>query len=802
VTVDAYDVFLSLAAADESFEGRVEIHLENESPSFRVNARDLELSEVRLDGQPVPHTERPESEAIDVAVASPGRHTVSVAFRGRALASGLTGVYRSPYGPGRTILTSQMYPTGCRRLFPCVDVPTAKAVFRFRIELDAAAEVIFNTPPEGEERRDGRKTVRFAPTPKMSTYLVYLGVGPFELRERQADGVKVIVATPPGRGVAADLALDVGGKCVLAYQEYYRLPYPLPKLHLVAVPAFWAGAMENWGAIAFREVALLVDAKTDPFLRRYIVVTIAHEIAHQWFGNLVTMKWWDDFWLNESFATFVGYELIDRLYPEGNYWADFLIRETGRGLARDSLATTHPIQVPIRDPSEIAEIADDISYGKGASVLRMIEAYIGPEAFRRGVTDYLTRFQYANAAGGDLWESLQGASQKPVAAIMSRWVRTTGHPVLELSWADGVLSIRQERFTLGRPADDTLWPVPVILDAGGERRLMLLEERAATLPLASPEGLLVNPGRTGFYQVRYRGPLLEQMRRALPTLPPIDQWGFLVDAYMFLVQGDLTPGQFRALWLTTEAIENYLPARTAVGFGRDAFPVFGERPAWREAAKRVLRAHLERIGLDPRPGEPETANVLRSLTSQFLVLWDDEFAREVGGRFAEFDAAPGGLRAAIAEGRVKTGGAAGYAEVRARLPNARSDEEAELLACALMRAPGAPELTQTLALLDSGELSSSRIWDVLRYSAVFPPVYDGLWAWLVQRLPELARRWTGTALLGPLLADLIPNLGLARETELRSYFAAHSFPEAKRGIDEGFERLALLQRVRQAADPP
>ncbi|MCI4318607.1 MAG: M1 family metallopeptidase [Thermoplasmata archaeon] len=800
--VDSYDVFLSLASADESFQGHVEIHLEGEAPTFRVNTRDLELSELLVDGRPVTYAERPESEAVEVPVPSPGRHTVRVAFRGRALASGLTGVYRSPYGPSRTILTSQMYPTGCRRLFPCVDVPTAKAVFRFRIELDAGAEVIFNTPPEHEERHDGRKTVRFAPTPKMSTYLVYLGVGPFELREQQADGVKVIVATPPGRSDAADVALEVGGRCVLAYQEYYRLPYPLPKLHLIAVPAFWAGAMENWGAIAFRETALLVDAKTDPFLRRYIVVTIAHEIAHQWFGNLVTMKWWDDFWLNESFATFVGYELIDRLYPDGNYWADFLIRETGRGLGRDALATTHPIQVPIRDPSEIAEIADDISYGKGASVLRMIEAYIGPEAFRRGVTDYLRRFQYSNAAGGDLWEALQGASQKPVASIMSHWVRTTGHPVLDLSWSDGTLTVRQERFTLGRSPDGTLWPVPLILVADGERRSMLLEERSATLPLASARGLLVNPGRTGFYHVRYRGALLEEMRRSLPTLPPIDQWGFLVDAYLFLVQGDLTPGQFRGLWLTTESIDSYLPARTAVGFGRDAFPVFGDRPAWREAAKRVLRAHIARVGLDPRPGEPETANVLRSLTSQFLVLWDDDFAREVGARFANFETAPGGLRAAIAEGRVKTGGAAGYAEVRARLPLARSDEEAELLACSLVRAPGAAELRQTLELLDSGELSSSRIWDVLRYATVFPPAYEGLWEWLARRLPELDRKWTGTALLGPLLADFIPFLGLKLETEIRAYFGAHAFPEAKRGIEEGFERLALLQRVRKAPDPP
>jgi tricorn protease interacting factor F2/3 len=800
VSVLDYDVSLSITGNDEVFRGHVAVRFQDETPRFKLHVRDLELTGAQLDGTHVRYDELPLEEAIEFAVPSAGPHTLSLEFRGRALASGLTGVYRSPYGPGRTILTTQMYPTGCRRLFPCVDIPTAKAVFRFRIEVDAGVEVIFNTPSVGEERRGDRTTITFAPTPKMSTYLVYLGVGPFESRATTSDGITVIVATPPGRSDAATVALDMGSRCLKAYQEYYRLPYPLTKLHLVAVPAFWAGAMENWGAIAFREVALLVDPATDPFLRRYIVVTIAHEVAHQWFGNLVTMKWWDDFWLNESFATFVSYALVDRLFPGDDYWADFLLRETGRGLARDALGTTHPIQVSIRDPSEIAEIADDISYGKGASVLRMIEEYIGADAFRRGVTDYLTRYQYANAAGADLWAALQGASQRPVVEIMSRWIQTAGHPVLDVTWQDGTLQVRQEKFVLGQPTDSTLWPVPVTFQTPTERRPMLLEERTASIPFASVDHLLVNPGRTGFYHVRYHGKLLQQMQRDLPELPAIDQWGFLADAYLFLLQGDLSPESFRSLWAGTTGITGYLPARTAVGFGRDLFPLFGGRPEWGVVATKVLRSHLERVGLDPRPGEPETADVLRSFASQFLALWDDDFAREIGARIERFDSVPGGLRAAVAEGRVKSGGEKGYAEVRARLPLARTDEEAELLASALVRSPGPAELRQTLELLDSGDLSSSRVWDVLRYATVFPPGYDGLWKWLSVRLPDLNAKWTGTGLLGLLLTDVVSYLGLDREAELRSYFAAHPFPEAKRGIEEGFERLTLLKRLRAAPD--
>ncbi|MCI4350434.1 MAG: M1 family metallopeptidase [Thermoplasmata archaeon] len=798
--VRSYDVWLSISESDAVIEGSVDVEFVDEAPRFRLNARDLQLTKPRLDGEAVTLAEVPASEAVDIPVATPGPHTVHLEFRGQPLAAGLTGVYRSPYGPGRTILTSQMYPTGCRRLFPCVDEPTAKAVFRVRVEVDAGTQVIFNTPALHEALHEGRKTITFAPTPKMSSYLVYLGVGEFETRSIESNGVALTVATPAGRSAAGELALELGGRCLAAYQEYYGLPYPLPKLHLVAVPAFWAGAMENWGAIAFRETALLVDSTTDPFLRRYIIVTIAHEIAHQWFGNLVTMKWWDDFWLNESFATFVSYALVDRLYPNDDYWGDFLTRETGRGLLRDALATTHPIQVSIGDPSEIAEIADDISYGKGASILRMIEEYLGTEPFRRGVTEYLTRYQYANASGVDLWDSLQNASQKPVAAIMARWIQTPGHPVLDVAWDNGSLTLRQERFTLGQPPDDTLWPVPVTFHSGDDRRSLLLDGRSTSLPLATPERLLVNPGRTGFYHVRYDARLLERMERELPHLPAIDQWGFLVDAYLFLLGGSLAPRQFRALWQEAASISHYLPARAAVGYGRDLYPVFGNDPQWRSAAIRILRAHLDRVGLDPRPGEAATSDVIRSFASQFLVLWDDAFAREIGQRLDRFESVPGGLRSAVAEGRARSGGAAGYAELRARLPLAATDEEAETIACALVRAPGAAELRQTLELLDSGSLSSSRVWDVLRSATPFTPIHDGLWAWAQGRLRDLESKWTGTGLLGLLLTDLIAVLGIEREPELRAYFAQNSFPEAKRAIEEGFERAGLLRRLRRAPD--
>ncbi|HZY70505.1 MAG TPA: M1 family metallopeptidase [Thermoplasmata archaeon] len=795
-----YDVDLSVGFRSGEFRGSVEVEVDDPGPDFRLNVVELDVRSTAVDGSLVDAPVDLASESIRLPPLGPGRHRIRVEFAGHALEGGLTGLYRSNYGDGRTILTTQMYPNGTRRLFPCVDEPTAKGVFRMAVAVDEPVGVIFNTPAETDEARGTGRWVRFAPTPKMSPYLIYLGIGPFELREETKDGVQIVVAAPPGRTDAGSVALDVARRSLLGYEEYYRLPYPLRKLHLVAVPAFWAGAMENWGAIAFRETALLVDPTTDPFLRRYIVSTIVHEVAHQWFGNLVTMRWWDDFWLNESFATFVGYALCDRLYPGADWWGDFLQRETGTGLVQDALTTTHPIQVEVHHPSEIAEIADRISYGKGASVLRMVEAYIGEEAFRRGVTEYLTRFQYANARGEDLWNALEGASRKPVARVMERWIRQPGHPVIEVAREDGHLRLRQTSFVIGRPPTAELWPVPVRVGDGPRAQEVLLDGAEASLSFPPGEVPLVNPSRTGFYHVRYRGDLGPEMRARVPKLDAIDQWGFLSDEFLFFLDGSTSASAYRETLGQLSESGHYLPVRSAVTQLIGLRPYLGDRSPWGRAATSFLTAQLDRVGLDPVPGEPETTDVIRSLATYARDLWDPAFAASMGARFEEWERTPGSLRNAVAIGRVLSGGAAGFDDVRARLDRAASDEEAEVLAEALAFAPGGPEMERALALLDSGSLASSRVWDVLRDAGRVASTRRQIWEWFVERADRLEKQWTGTGLLAVLFPTFIPLFGYERPEMVREYFAAHDFAEAHRGVDEGLEWLRVFLAVRARPD--
>lgn len=795
-----YDVDLTVAFRTGEFRGEVEVEVDYPGPEFRLNAADLVVHRAAVDGATVDAPMDPSTESIRFPPIGAGAHRIRVEFSGRALETGLTGLYRSNYGDGRTILTTQMYPNGTRRLFPCVDEPTAKAVFRLTVEVDEPVGVIFNTPAETEELVGSGRRVRFAPTPKMSPYLIYLGIGPFELRAEEKDGIRIVVAAPPGRTEAGTVALDVARRSLHGYEEYYRLPYPLQKLHLVAVPAFWAGAMENWGAIAFRETALLVDPTTDPFLRRYIVSTIVHEVAHQWFGNLVTMRWWDDFWLNESFATFVGYALCDRLYPGADWWGDFLQRETGTGLVQDALTTTHPIQVEVHHPSEIAEIADRISYGKGASVLRMVEAYIGEEAFRRGVTDYLTRFQYANAQGEDLWNALERASQKPVARVMERWVRLPGHPVIEVAREDGQLRLRQRPFTIGRSSAPELWPVPVRVNMHSGTRELLLDGAEASVQVTGDDVPVVNPARTGFYHVRYLGALASRVRSQVPSLDAIDQWGFLSDEFLFFLDGSTSGSAYRESIGQLAGSHHYLPVRAAVTQLIGLRPYLGDRPAWARAARSFLASQLDRIGIDPMSGEPETTDVVRSLATYARDLWDPEFARSMGARFGAWGKTPGSLRNAVAIGRVLSGGPAGFDDVRAQLDRAASDEEAEVLAEALMFAPGGAEMERALALLDSGSLSSSRVWDVLRDSGRIESTRAQIWEWFAQRGDRLAQQWKGTGLLAVLFPTFIPIFGFERPEEVRAYFRAHDFAEAHRGVDEGLEWLRVFLAVRERPD--
>ncbi|HLY76623.1 MAG TPA: M1 family metallopeptidase, partial [Thermoplasmata archaeon] len=406
MNVQAYHLDLTVDYEALTFRGHLRIEVIPEGGDLYLNSVGLRISSARAGSTELPFRLDETHQQLVLSGVPPATSSVELEYDGTVLTDKLVGLYRSQFGEGY-LLTTQFAASEARRMLPCVDRPDRKAVFHVSVTAPKDLQVIFNTPARSSTETEDTRTTHFDPTPRMATYLLYLGIGRFDVVRSHAGTVRLATYTPPGRGSSGTYALGIAEKLLPAYERYYGIPYPLPKLDLVAVPEFWAGAMENWGAIAFSEMALLADSGTSTLRRRSIAETTAHEMAHMWFGNLVTMKWWSDIWLNESFATFMSYRILDTTFPEFDSWSDFLPRWSAGAFRADSLPSTHPIFQEVDNPDQIAQIFDEITYGKGASVLRMIERYLGEEAFRKGVNTYLERFQYSNASHDDLWTALE-----------------------------------------------------------------------------------------------------------------------------------------------------------------------------------------------------------------------------------------------------------------------------------------------------------------------------------------------------------------------------------------------------------
>ncbi|HEV2316707.1 MAG TPA: M1 family metallopeptidase [Thermoplasmata archaeon] len=788
-----YRLDLDLAGGGERFGGRVRIELTGTDSTVRLHAKELQVERVELDGRPVPFRPDPENEQLVIDDVVPGDHSVTVVYSGAILTKGLIGLYRSPFGTS-SLVTSMMYPCGARRVFPCVDDPASKAVFEVTVTCPAGSEVIFNTPPTSTEPLGDRRRVVFAPTPKMSTYVMYLGVGPFAYLEAVSGGVKLSVATPPGRERAGEFALEHAVRVLEGFDRYFGIPYPLPKLHLVTVPDFWAGAMENWGAIAFHETQLLVDPTTTSRNRRLVRETVTHEIAHQWFGNLVTMVWWNDFWLNESFATFMQAKLDSALYPGLDTWSDFLLRFPRWGFGGDVLRSTHPIDVEVRAPTELGQIADEISYGKGAAVLSMIEAFLGEEPFRRGVTNYLRKFSYANARSQDLWKSLEEAAGQPVTQIMERWVRSYGHPVVEVRQEGGELRFRQRRYLISGERTEELWPIPLTYTLDGTPGLLLLDAREGAVAIKGSPRILVNPGRRGFYRVLYSPELYDRVLAGYGQLDPVDRWSLVLDAHGFVRSGDLPLEQFeRLLTVAAEHLDQLTGGEVWLDLG-DYGPHLALVPRLQSAFGHYFRTALDAIGLDPKPGEAETVGLLRGRMALGRVLTDPAFAREHAAGFATFDSLNPDLRSSTVIAFARTGGPVAFESIRDRMFAAPSEEVARMMAAGIAQVRGPDSVARALDLVLDPRMPASRSWSFLNGLAASDGEPGLVWAWLRAHLPDVERLLVGTPLLSKTMEIAIPCLGATRPAEVRAYFAAHTFPEADRGIVKGLEWMEVDRR--------
>lgn len=794
--VRAIDWRLDVRYRDKTFAGSVRIEVDDAPDPLVLDSESLTIEESRLDGRPVSLTEDPKRHTLSLERVGPGPHVLEIRYRGSADPAALVGMYVAPAGPSY-VLTTMLFPTGSRRLLPSFEHPAVKTVYRLTVTAEPDVSVIFNTAAESTRQIDGRKEWSFAPTPPMSAYLLYLGVGPFDTLTVDGGRCSVTVAASPGRAAGGTYAAERAKEIVSAYEEYYGLPYPLSKLDLIALENFWAGAMENWGAIAYRQEGVLLDASTSVLRRRYVLITLAHEIAHQWFGNLVTNAWWDDFWLNESFATFVAYRTVQHRYPAEEAEKGLLLRWVSQALEMDALRSTHPVHVPVETPEELGEHADPVTYGKGAAVLRMIESYLGEETFRSGIREYLRRHQYANARAEDLWNALGEVSQRPVPEIMHEWITRPGFPVVRVSWADGQLRLKQARFCQDGEHTPGVWPIPMRVAGPDGERSLLFDTAETTLPLASPRGLRLDPGRHAFVRFHPEAELLDRWLEEFPRLDPVDQWGVVSDVGALVVSLDVPFRRVLELLDRATDLKDNLPLRALIGLLNDLRMAGKGYAPLEEAARAFLERQLDRVGLDPKPNEPESVEVLREPLALTRVRFDLPYARAIAKRYRDYDTLPTSIRAAVTMAFARTDGVGAFEELHRRLRTTDQPGERRTMIDAMGSLEDDAAVRRALDLAESPGMPSAEFYVLLIDAARNPTAGETVFGWFRQNAARLTKLWAGTPLMSEVLHLGLVGMGLDREAVVRDYFAEHTPPDAVGGARLGLESLALTMRLRR-----
>jgi tricorn protease interacting factor F2/3 len=726
----------------------------------------------------------------------------------------MAGFYRSRIqvaGAPDHMAVTQFQESDARRAFPCFDHPAQKAVFTVEMLIDKDLTAISNADIQTLSALEtGRRRVIFYPTPKMSTYLVFFGVGPFEIHRDETDH-RVRAVCLPGAGDQTRFGREFGCKALAYGEDYFDIAYPLTKLDLIAVPDFAFGAMENWGAITFRENLLLnVPGVTSREARTRICEIIAHEITHQWFGNLVTPEDWKYLWLNESFATYFGYGMVEHYYPEWQIWHAFVRNQTETALARDALHETFAIEMPGDAPVAITTSTAPIIYSKGGSMLRQLEAWIGPDRFKSGLRRYLKTFAYGCAASRHLWESLAAASEMPVTELMRSWVTQPGFPLITARRNGNRLSIRQRRFTCLPDDGDQTWMVPLSVTAyasDGSRETLALLLQAPRAEIDLPPGTQayhLNPGHTGFYHTRYADAenlsrLADRVKKR--QLPALDRWGLQNDLFALVKAGEWTMDAFLEWTGHYGGEQDYLPLSSLDSHLFEAYLLLeGEiRNRIGRTAMALMDAALDAIGLEPATNESQTTAMLRDQILVHGSLIGNEnllpFLTDHFHAFANGDPVPPDIfRSVMTAGAVAGGKTALDIMVR-RLASSKAEHERTTLATAL----GAfSEWTHLEAALGEALL---RLPDRIRFmplvaAAGNPAATDRLWAWFEANLPQLEK-------MHPLLfervaAAFVPGPGLTEPARTRAFCdqLARRQPRLKDVIDLSLERLEINHRFR------
>ena len=648
-----YDIAIVPDASHLRFAGSERIDIEVKAPTndITLNAADIAFDKVVVSGAGTPQQVRLDSadETATFHFASPvsaGHHVLAIAYRGKINrhAAGLFALdYRSANGEKRALYT-QFENSDARRFIPCWDEPALKATFSLSATVPAGDMAVSNMPiANSQPANGGLKRVTFQTSPKMSTYLLFFALGDFERISRNVDGVDLGVVATRGNKARSAYALDAAIHLLPYYNQYFDVKYPLPKLDLVAGPgeSQFFGAMENWGAIFYFDRDLLIDpALSTEDDKRRVYIVVAHEMAHQWFGDLVTMAWWDDLWLNEGFASWMEFKATDHFHPEWRLWLQSQ-QAKERAMAVDARRGTHPIVTPIHDVLQANEAFDTITYSKGQSVIRMLEDYVGGDAFRAGVRRYIKAHEYANSVTDDLWRALDAVQPAPVTKIAHDFTLQAGVPMIRVVPKGNGTSLAQDAFA----ADDSAnpaerWLVPVIATSvSGARPWHGLVERGHPVDVPPQGGLpIVNAAQAGYYRALYAPSLESALTAHFASLHDADQMGLMADAQALGYAGYEPLGTFMALTRAMpQDADPMVLADLASRLGELGWIYRGlpGRAAYERYAQNVLTPIFNKIGWTAKPGEGANVPLLRRALLQSLSQLDDNAI--IAGSRARFE---------------------------------------------------------------------------------------------------------------------------------------------------------------------
>ena len=750
-----YDISVEPDARALTFTGRALIDVDVKSPTdaITLNALNLEISSARLDrmGEAVV-TLDPEAQLATLTfwnAVKPGRHRLTLDYRGtiEKTTAGLFAVdYDTAAGP-RRMLATQFEVADGRRFAPMWDEPSAKATFALEVLIPTGESAYSNMPIASTKAEGEKQRIRFGTSPRMSSYLLFLAVGELERISQTVAGVDVGVVTRKGAGSSGRYALDAAVEALPWFNDYFGTPYPLPKLDMVAVPGSsqFFGAMENWGAILYFEPALLVDPRlSSQSDRQWVFVTVVHEMAHQWFGNLVTMDWWDDLWLNEGYATWMELKVESALHPERKPALEVMNESREQALRRDAGAATHPVVQPVDSVDAASQAFDAIAYNKGGAVIRMLEDTLGESGFRAGIRRYMKRYAYGNAATDQLWAELAAATGRPVTDIAHDFTLQPGVPLVSVEAApctDGhtPLTLSQGRFETGpKSAQRITWRIPVrlrSLSTGSTEDLLLAKEGAPAKTLIEGCGpVIVNAGQAGYFRTRYTPPDLNALASEFAAVPEIDRLGLLHDTWALGEAGELPVTSYlelaKAVSIDSDPLILMQLADTFTSIDK-LFDGSDRQPAWRAFARNQLKPVFERVGWLPAPTEGETTGRLREGLIRALGRFEDPAVLiEARRRFTRAAKVPDALPAAIREATIEVvashADAATWSELLARAEAASEPIEQERLFGALGRAIDPALVARALELSLAGEMPTTFASTVIATAAEEHPelVFD------------------------------------------------------------------------------